>query len=153
MNYEIKLYQRPSGEVKKQISEVVGILSEKWFTENVAEDTMRDLLFQDAICLFENSRLVSLLIFTCWDGSMHITLIGTHTEYHRKGYGTKLIKYFFDYVKTIGFNRVVVLTVPPEVNSFYENTVDFYLKCGFVINKRYTEIWKNGAIELIKEIE
>ena len=150
---EIKMYRRPDKSEVDQIIEIVKALTGKWFTEDVAEDTKRDLLFQDAICLIENNRIISFIIFTSWDGDMNITLMGTHPKSRGKGYGSILIKAFYKYIKEIGFNRVRVLTVPPDKKSSYESTVNFYLRNGFVMTKRYTEIWGCGAIELIKELK
>jgi hypothetical protein len=48
--------------------------------------------------------------------------------------------HFCAYVKEMGFDRNVVMTVPPEVKPAYRGTLLFYQSHGFVIRKHYTEL-------------
>lgn len=153
MHYEIQLYQRPGKEIIQQIVDIAELLTNKWFTANVPGDTEKDLLFHNVLCLLSQGKMVSFLIFTSLDGSINITLMGTHPDYRGKGYGSILINHFFEYVKNIGFDRVVVFTVPPDTKPAYDSTLNFYIKHGFEIKKRYTELWESGAIELTKKIK
>lgn len=153
MDLDIKLFQRPELNVKEKIIEIVELLTGKWFTQNVPEDTRNDLLFHDVFCLMNDEKLLSFIIFTSLDGSINITLMGTHPEHHGKGLGRILLNQFFDYVVKLGFKRIVVLTVPPDVKNSYKGTVDFYIKNGFEINRRYNELWEKGALELIKNLQ
>ncbi|WP_055668721.1 GNAT family N-acetyltransferase [Desnuesiella massiliensis] len=153
MEIEFKLYQRPSNkDIIKQIINIINSLTGKWFTENVAADTERDLLFQDVLCITIEDKIVSFIIFTCWDGSIYITLMGTKLEHQGLGLGSKLMNYFCSYIKQIGFDEIVVLTVPPKVKPSYNSTVNFYIKNGFEITQEYQEMWENGAVELIKDL-
>jgi ribosomal protein S18 acetylase RimI-like enzyme len=153
MNYEIQLYQRPGKDIIKQIVDIARLLTEKWFTSNVPGDIEKDLLFHDALCLInEERKIISFLVFTSLDGSINISLMGTHPDFRGEGYGSILMNHLFIYVKKIGFNRVVAFTVPPDTKPSYESTVKFYGKHGFEIKKHYTELWESGAIELVKEL-
>ncbi|CAG7616335.1 GNAT family N-acetyltransferase [Paenibacillus allorhizosphaerae] len=69
-----------------------------------------------------------------------------------QGLGSQLINYLIRHVTEIGFKRVSLLTVPPEVKPLYEHTVKFYEKHGFIVSKRYSEIWGSGAIEMSKNL-
>lgn len=149
---KVKLYRRPENNVIEDISGIIKLLTEKWFTQDVLYDTKKDLIYQDVMCLYQDNVLISFIIFTCWDGDINITLIGTHPDYQNKGYGTILFKYFCEYIKENGFFKVLLLTVPPEVNENYESTVKFYDKLGFKFTKKYTEIWQNGALQFVKEL-
>ncbi|MHB9131849.1 MAG: GNAT family N-acetyltransferase [Armatimonadota bacterium] len=148
----IEHFHCPPAGITMEILAIVRALTGRWFTADVPEDTAHDLLFQDALCLRVDGRMVSTLIFTCWDGVIHVTLLGTHPEYQRQGFGSRLLQHLCVKVCTLGFDQVVVLTVPPEVNPAYEATVRFYESQGFVIRKRYTELWESGALELVKEL-
>ncbi len=151
MNHtDIKMYARPEKPIRNEIIAAVRSLSDVWFTENVADDTEKDLMFQDVFCLRMDGRLVSFLIFTCWDGEIHITLMGTVPEKRGKGYGSTLLNRFEAYIKKLGFSSITVLTVPPESKPHYEDTVMFYKRHGFSITKQYTELWESGALELKK---
>lgn len=114
------------------------------------EDTKKDLIFQDLICLHVDGRIRSFLVFTSWEGTIYITLMGTHPDNRGQGFGSQLIEYLIEHIKTLGFKQIILLTVPPDVKSQYEQTIKFYEKHGFKINKRYTEIWNSGAIEMTK---
>lgn len=150
MEYEINVYKRPESDVIQRIKEITELLTGRWFTNNVPEDTERDLMFQDVVCLSINGVIVSFIMFTCLDGMINISIMGTHPNYRGKGLGTIIISYFFTYVKNLGFEYIKVFTVPPDVKNSYMETVNFYEKNGFKIEKRYNELWENGAIELIK---
>lgn len=152
MEYEIFIYSRPGKDIVERIKEIAELLTVKWFTNNVPEDTERDLMFQDVVCLSVHGLIVSFIMFTCLDGVINISIMGTDPEYRGKGLGTTIINYFFKYVKSLGFKHIRVFTVPPEVKVSYKETVRFYEKNGFKIEKRYTELWENGAIELIKDL-
>ena len=153
MNYKIQLYQRPEKAAIKQIVEIAKLLTDKWFTSNVPGDIEKDLLFHDALCLLsQEGRLVSFLVFTSLDGSINITLMGTHPDFMGKGYGSILMNHFFEYVKSLKFHRIVAFTVPPDTKPSYDSTLKFYLKHGFEIKKRYYELWEYGAIELVKDL-
>lgn len=153
MEYEIFIYSRPRTDIVKRIKEIAELLTVKWFTNNVPEDTERDLMFQDVVCLSVNGLIVSFIMFTCLDGTINISIMGTHPDYRGKGLGTAIINYFFKYVKSLGFEYIKVFTVPPDVKISYNETINFYEKNGFKVEKRYTELWENGAIELIKSLQ
>jgi GNAT superfamily N-acetyltransferase len=153
MEYEIIIYSRPGKDIVGRIKEIAELLTVRWFTNNVPEDTERDLMFQDVVCLSVNGLIVSFIMFTCLDGIINISIMGTHPDYRGKGLGTAIINYFFEYVKSLGFKYIKVFTVPPDVKISYKETMSFYEKNGFKIVKRYTELWENGALELIKNLQ
>lgn len=152
MEYEIYIYSRPPKHIIRRIKKITELLTVRWFTDNVPEDTERDLMFQDVVCLSVNGLIVSFIMFTCLDGTINISIMGTDPDYRGKGFGSSIINYFFKYVKSLGFEYIKVLTVPPEVKTSYKETISFYEKNGFKVEKRYTELWENGAVELIKRL-
>ena len=99
-----------------------------------------------------DERIASFIVFTSWEGSIYITLMGTHPDYRGRGLGSQLIQHFFKHVKQLGFDRIIALTVPPDFKPSYESTEKFYEKNGFVVTRRYNELWGSGAIELVKEL-
>lgn len=152
MRFEIELHQRPTGDIAEEVVGIARLLTDGWFTDDVPEGTRRDLMFQDLMCLRADGRIASFIVFTSWDGSIYITLIGTHPDHRGRGLGSQLIQHFFEHVKQLGFDRIIALTVPPDVKPSYEPTVKFYEKNGFVLTRRYNELWGSGAIELVKEL-
>ncbi len=148
----LQLHPRPSGAVAEEIVGLAELLVGRWFTPNVPADTRRDLLFQDALCLYEDGALRSFLVFTSWDGSLHITLMGTHPDHRGRGLGSRLLDRFLEHAAALGFPRVVALTVPPEAKPAYAETVAFYKKHGFVEGRRYRDLWEHGAIELVRQL-
>jgi len=83
---------------------------------------------------------------------MHITLMATRPEFQGRRLGSQLIQYFFGYAQKLGFQTVVVMTVPEDVNHLYDATIRFYQKHGFTIEKRYNELWEHGAVQLLKRL-
>jgi ribosomal protein S18 acetylase RimI-like enzyme len=155
--YEMKLYQRPNANLtnKKIVGEIYEItksLTAKWFTKNVPDDTLRDLMFNDVFCLQENGKTLSFLEFTSRDGFIEIILFGTRIEFQGQGLGSKLIEHFFEYGRELGFVTASVMTVPEDVKPAYGPTIRFYEKHGFVIKKRSNVLWENGALLLFKNL-
>lgn len=155
MHFSIKLYERParfSNPIVQNVNQIISSLTGVWFTEDVAEDTFKDLVFQDLLCAEIDGQVTSFLIFTSAEGSISITLMGTDPSHHRKGYGSSLLLYLFEHVKKMGFNKIIALTVPPRSKPAYQQTVAFYERHGFSIEKEYTELWQSGAIQLVKSL-
>lgn len=150
----IKRYYRP-GNNKKLITSVLNVVlsvTGEWFTKEVAEYIADDLKYQDLIGCFEKNVLIGFIVFTCIDGKITITTMAVRKDQRKKGYGTKLYESLEKEVINEGYKAILVQTVPEEVNRNYKSTIEFYIRMGFKIKKRYSELWENGAIELEKEI-
>ncbi|MEK3720575.1 GNAT family N-acetyltransferase [Paenibacillus sp. FSL H8-0034] len=153
MDYTITHYERPNKNNKDVVDQVIAVIDSmvgKWFTSDVPHDTRKDLFFHDALCLEIGGKIASFIAFTSSEGSIVISLMGTHSDYHRKGYGSILIESLFEHTKHLGFNRIFAWTVPPKSKASYQQTVDFYTKHGFIIEKEYSELWQSGTIQLAK---
>ncbi|MBI5094125.1 MAG: GNAT family N-acetyltransferase [Candidatus Hydrogenedentes bacterium] len=149
---EIYLHSRPAGLVAEAILSIVADLTGEWFTTDVAPATERDLLFQDVFCAIQDGRIRSFIMFTSHDGAIHITLTGTSPAYRGQGIGSALMKRLELHAGALGFDEIVVFTVPPASKPVYQATVDFYRKHGFKVVKEYRELWQNGALELRKSL-
>ena len=152
IEYEIEIYQRPSGLIRDEIVSIAQELTSDWFTLNVPNDTYYDLGFQDVMILKEAGRIVSFIMFTGLDGTIQLSLMGTRSASRTKGFGSILIDKFCEYIKSIGFNRIMVYTVPPDTKPAYSATLRFYQKHGFKITRRYDELWEFGALQLVKDL-
>lgn len=152
----IALHPRPaaSGDTADatEIVRIAALLTECWFTDNVPEDTRRDLLFHDAFCLYEDERMRGFLTFTSRDGRIEITLMGVDPACRGRGYGSLLMERFLQHGRDLGFEQAVAMTVPPDTKPAYAVTVAFYEKHGFVVTRRYDELWETGALELVKDL-
>lgn len=148
----IEVHRRPSGAVREEIVNIAWDLTSRWFTRNVPDDTYRDLGFQDVLVLKEAGRIISFIMYTCLDGTIQISLMGTRLEAMGKGYGSTLMEEFCRHIKTLGFDRIMVYTVPPDKKPAYTSTLSFYQKHGFKITRRYDELWESGAIQLVREL-
>ncbi len=150
--YEIEIHQRPSGAIRDEIVSIAQELTSSWFTLNVPSDTYYDLGFQDVIILKETGEIVSFIMYTCLDGTIQLSLMGTRLESRAKGFGSILIKKFCEHIRSIGFNRIMVYTVPPDGKPACSATLSFYQKHGFRITRRFEELWDSGAIQLVKDL-
>lgn len=117
MSQIYSLYQRPglnNKTIENQIIEITTMMVGQWFTNDVVDDVLADLKFHDVICLESENRIICLIIFTSYEGTIRISLMGTDPNKHNKGYGSRLINHFFDYVVQIGFKEIELLTVKPS---------------------------------------
>jgi ribosomal protein S18 acetylase RimI-like enzyme len=143
-------YQRPQGAVRDEIVAIAEDLTSQWFTRNVPNDTYHDLGFQDVMTLEESGRIISFIMYTCLDGTIQISLMGTRPDSMREGHGSALMDAFCGHVRSLGFDRIMVYTVPPDTKPAYAPTLRFYENHGFTITRRYNELWESGALQLVK---
>ena len=146
------MHSRPNGVIRDEIVCIAQELTIKWFTSNVPDDTSRDLLFQDVLILKNAAYVESFIMYTCLDGIIQLSLMGTRLESRGKGFGSLLLEAFFKHIKQMGFKQIMVYTVPPDTKPAYAATLRFYQKHGFRIVRRYNELWENGALQLIKDL-
>lgn len=151
-NITIEVHPRPSGAIRDEIVSISQELTSEWFTPNVPQDTCADLGFQDVLILKEGGRIAVFIMFTCLDGTIQLSLMGTRLEARGKGLGSILLNAFCEHVKSIGFDRIMVYTVPPDRKPAYRSTLGFYEKHGFRITHRYEELWEVGALQLVKDL-
>ena len=151
--FRLEAHRRPTGELRGEIVAIAQKLSPKWFTPNVPADTYRDLGFQDAFVLKQEGKVLSFIVYTCIDGSIHITLMGTRPDLMGMGLGSTLLEGFFNHVKGLGFDRIITYTVPPDKKPVYSNTLRFYERHGFTLARRFDELWEAGALQMIKNLD
>lgn len=128
-----------------QIVSIVEEYTKDYFTSNFPDDIRIDMKFQRTMYLKDNSEIISCIVFTCLDGSPHITLMATKRSYNNKGYGKLLMQYFVEYVTGIGLNSIELLTFSPDTVSAYNSTVEFYKRVGFKIIREYKDLWEAGT--------
>ncbi|MDR0272350.1 MAG: GNAT family N-acetyltransferase [Clostridiales bacterium] len=146
----INFEKEPSQDTIEQIAKIAEDYTRDFFTDNIPEDTRRDLQFQRAVYLKDDCEIISFIVFTCWDGSPHITLMATKRNHLRRGCAKMLMEFFVEHVSSLGFNSIELLTVLPQTNPVYYSTIAFYEKLGFIIEKEFPCLWETGAIKLKK---
>ena len=107
-----------------------------------------DMAFQRACYLSERGRIVCCIVYTCLDGSIHITMMLTDRACVGKGYGTKLMKAFVKHVEQYGIRSIELYTFSSATRPVYASTVAFYEKHGFAIVKEHKDMWEAGTITL-----
>jgi ribosomal protein S18 acetylase RimI-like enzyme len=152
MTVKIEMHSRPTGRIADDIISVVESLTGEWFTADVAPATRRDLLFQDVLCATLDECIRAFVMFTSHDGALQITLMGTHLEYRGRGIGSKLMERLVAHARSLGFDELVTLTVPPASRPAFKSTLDFYIEHGFNVAREYPGLWQSGAIELRKRL-
>ena len=119
-----------------------------YFTDNFPEDMRKDMQFQRAILLKSSSEIVACIIFTCLDGSPHITMMATKRSYSKRGYGKLLMQHFVSYVEGLGLNCIELYTFSPSSKPEYLSTVSFYKSVGFIAKREYRDLWEPGTTTL-----
>lgn len=128
-------------------------LTGEWFTPDVSKSLHLDLLFQDMLCYEDEGRILAFLMFTACDGAINISLMGARQGVRGKGYGSRLILRVIEYAAEWRFDRVELLTVPPEHKPQYAATLHFYLKHGFAVERTVLDLWQSGpALKLVRPV-
>ena len=120
----------------------------EFFTENYPDDMRIDMGFQRAATLRENDEVVACIVFTCLDGSPHITMMATRRSHRGKGYGRLLMRHFVRHVSELGFHSIELYTFSPETRPVYASTVGFYQSADFRIEKEISDWWAKGEVTL-----
>ncbi len=96
------------------------------------------------ICLKFNNRFTA-----------EIYVLGILEQYHRNGFGKRLVGIAEQYVKEQGFKLFMVKTLGESVDyEYYERTREFYRKVGFYPLEELKEIWgeENPCLIMVKSL-
>ncbi len=140
-----------SDKVMNEIYSIVNDFTSDFFTPNFPDDIITDMKFQRVAYLAINDEVISVLVYTCFDGIPQITLMATKRMFMGKGYGKILINSFVDSLTNMGFSKIELYTFIPERKPINFSTVAFYESVGFVREKEYPHLWENGALKMVKE--
>ena len=143
MEYSVE--KEISQDTVNQIYSIAKDWTKDYFTKGFPDDIRIDMRFQRAALLKAGAEIVSCIIFTCLDGSPHITLMATKRGHINKGYGKLLVRHFVEHVSELGLNRIELYTFSPQSRPVYSSTVGFYEKMGFKIVKEHKDLWEKGT--------
>jgi len=118
----------------------------EYFTEDFADSVAVDALYQRLCYLKSGDEIVSGIMFTCLDGSPHITAMTTRRDYKNKGYGKQLMNYFVEYVSQLGFHDIELYAWSEKTKPVCSSTQAFYKSAGFVAEKEHMGLWAHNMI-------
>ena len=105
------------------------------------EDMIGKYLDRGTLFALYDNDLKSICVVTDeGEGNFELQNLATYEQFQGKGYGTRLVKYIFEYYKDKGTKMFVGTGDVPFIVSFYEN-------CGFIFSYRL----KNYFLEHYKE--
>ena len=105
------------------------------------EDMIEKYLNRGTLFALYDNDLKSICVVTDeGNGSFELQNLATYEQFQGKGYGTRLVKYIFEYFKDKGTTMFVGTGDCPFIVSFYE-------RCGFTFSYRL----ENYFIEHYKE--
>ena len=94
------------------------------------EDMIDKYLDSGTLFVLYDGGLKSICVVTDeGDGNFEIQNLATYEQYQRKGYGSALVRYVFEYYKDKGTVMIVGTGDVPW-------SVKFYVRCGFVFSHR-----------------
>lgn len=109
------------------------------------EDMIDKYLDRGAMFALYDDGLKSICVVTdegC--DSFELQSVATYEQYHRRGYGSRLVKYVLDYYRGKGNKMVVGTGDVPSMSAFYEH-------CGFTYSHRlegyFTEHYREPIFE------
>ena len=140
-----------------EIDEIYTILKDytkDFFTPDFPDGMRVDMPFQRAFYMRENDGIASCIVYTCLDGSIHITCMATRRDLAGRDYGSRLMTAFTEHVAAYGIGSIELLTFSPRAKPQYAATVAFYEKNGFRCVNEYKDLWGEGTVvvKMRKEI-
>ena len=127
-----------------QVYAIAADYTRDYFSKNYPDDMRIDMRFQRAVLLKDGPEVISCIVFTCLDGSAHITLMATRRDCAGKGY----MRRFAEHVTELGLNSIELFTYSPASKPVYAATVGFYKSVGFGIIKECKDLWEQGTVTL-----
>ena len=140
-----------NNKISNEIYDIVKDFTRDFFTPNFPDDIIIDMKFQRVAYLTINDEVISVIVFTSFDGVPQITLMATKREYGGNGYGKILMKSFIEYLSNMGLRKIELYTFIPEKKPINISTVAFYESVGFIRDRDYPYLWEDGALKMIKE--
>jgi len=138
--------KEPSTSTIEQFVSMIRAYAGEHFTDNFADDVAIDAQYQWLCCLKSCGELMSGIMFTCIDGSPHITAMATKREYQNRGYGKQIMKHFVDYVSQLGFHDIELFAWSEKTKPICASTQAFYKSVGFVVAKEHMGLWVQDMI-------
>ncbi len=139
-----------SEKVTNEIYNIVKDYAKDFFTENFPEEIIIDMKFQRTAYLSISGEVISVIVFTCVDGTPQISFMATKRQYRGMGYGRILMNSFIEYLSGIGLHEAELYIHIPEKKPVNISTVAFYESVGFVREKEYPYLWEYGALKMSK---
>jgi len=137
-----------SADTIEQIYRIAKDYTRDYFTDTFPDELRIDMGLQRAVFLREGAEIVSCIVFTCLDGSAHITMMATKRSHAGAGLGTLLMRRFEEHVSQLGLHSIELYTFSPRSKSAYASTVGFYQKAGFSVIKEHAGLWEPGTVTL-----
>jgi len=132
----------------EQIYSIAKDYTKDYFTKDFPDGMRTDMQFQRAILLKNGAEIISCIVFTCLDGSPHITLMATKRAYNNRGYGKLLMQHFINHVSELGLNSIELYTFSEQTKPINVSTIRFYEKVGFQIARECKDLWGIGTMTL-----
>lgn len=109
--------------------------------------------FQRAAMLKDGDELLSCIVFTCLDGSAHISLMVTKRACAGRGLGTRLMRHFITHVRSLGLDSIERMTFSDQSQPVNASTISFYRSVGFHVAKVYRDLWGPNTSTLKMRLE
>jgi ribosomal protein S18 acetylase RimI-like enzyme len=130
----------------KQFVSVIRAYEGEFFFGNYADNVAIDAPYQQLCYLRNRDEFLSGIMFTCLDGSPHITAMATQRESKNKGYGKQLMEQFVRYVSQLGFNDIELFAWSEKTRPVCAATQAFYKSVGFVVTSEHMGLWEKDKI-------
>ena len=120
------------------IKKIVKKLHPAWFDKKALINIPIDIKLQKCLVAEKKGEVVGFISFYSKDGEASVGWIGVGVGLRRRGIGRQLIKKVELVLKNIGVKTLRAETVGETTPKYkpYEETVAFYKKCGFEIEKK-----------------
>jgi len=130
----------------KAIKDIVQSLHPDWFDKNALRNIPVDVQFQKTLIAEDKGNVIGFVSYFTKDGEATIGWIGLNKEKRGKKYGTQLIERMEMDLTDKGVSIVRVETVGETTPLYkpYEETVKFYKKLGFEVDKKSEEKEEQG---------
>jgi 8-oxo-dGTP pyrophosphatase MutT (NUDIX family)/ribosomal protein S18 acetylase RimI-like enzyme len=136
----------PFPDTIKQFVSVIRGYEGEYFFGHYADSVAIDAPYQQLCYLRNGDELLSGIMFTCLDGSPHITVMATQQESKNKGYGKQLIEQFACYVSQLGFHDIELYAWSEKTRPACVATQAFYKSLGFVVTSEHMGLWEKDKI-------
>jgi GNAT superfamily N-acetyltransferase len=146
-----------SADLKKEITEKVLRSLPNWFgIERAILDYIEGVSSTDYLAAYEKTLIVGFAsLKKHFENSYEIYVMGVMPEYHRMGVGAYLLNESEKLLRKSNIKYLQVKTLSGDrIDSYYDQTREFYLKNKFIPLEIHPTLWgqENPCLQLIKNL-
>jgi ribosomal protein S18 acetylase RimI-like enzyme len=125
-----------------KLATLTDIATVKTFDKHISKQELENIIKLNRLYILEDeSKFIGWLRYNLfWDNTPFMNMIYLLEEYRRKGFGKKLVLFWEEQMKNLGYGVVMTSTASDEYAQHFYNNLGYLTVGGFLPNNEPYEI-------------